>query len=78
MRRRVKLDETSTRIAKFFAYALGGYLGLGVVYSSILAWAVPATSIAGRLYLTVMWLLFWLQRPLGYELNVPAWCFSFS
>lgn len=68
----------STRLVKFLAYTLGGYLGLGVVYSSILAWAVPATSIAGRVYLTILWLPFLLQKPLRYELDIPAWCFSFS
>ncbi len=63
---------------KAAAIAAALYLVPGVLLSSALAYATPATSLAGRAYLTALW-PFWLAQPVfHYELPVPAWCFDFS
>jgi low temperature requirement protein LtrA len=55
------------------------YLIGGLIVSSCLAYAVPATSLAGRAYLTLIWPAmvghanFHTPQP-----PIPAWCFDFK
>lgn len=56
------------------------YLIPGIIIASCLAWAVPATSFLGWLYLIVIW-PWWLAH--GYIIGVPmppvpSWCFHFA
>jgi hypothetical protein len=68
----------TTRKKIIFGFATF-YLVCGLTVSSLLAYALPATSISGRLYLIVIWPAmvsagsFHTPTP-----PIPAWCFSFS
>ena len=59
-------------------YAAIFYIMIGLVVSNTLAYYVPATNNYGRAYLTALWLPWVLQKPLGYVIPVPNWCFSFE
>lgn len=54
------------------------HLTVGLSLSTALGAMVPATNIYGRAYLTALWPVWIAQKPLGFRLDVPAWCFTFK
>lgn len=55
------------------------YLVCGLTVSSLLAWAVPATNLAGRAYLVAIWPAMVAAGTFhAPQLPIPEWCFSFK
>jgi len=60
---------------KYFALT---YLLIGLSIGILLGTAVPATTVWGILYLTVIWPYWIMGNHLGLTVCVPSWAFEYG